>query len=139
MYSYCFFLIFPKATLKSDSHQLELSSFKNVQRNFARVKLRSRFASPPAFLHLFSFTLCLRLNIFVFQTKNSKLSHELCQFSHKKMERTSSGLIRELRDNRAKKRDLISFWILGLCNNYGYVVMLTAAADIIHSDSVNLK
>ncbi|XP_969480.1 battenin-like [Tribolium castaneum] len=28
-------------------------------------------------------------------------------------------------------RALISFWIFGLCNNYGYVVMLTAAADII--------
>ncbi|RZC35952.1 CLN3 domain containing protein, partial [Asbolus verrucosus] len=28
-------------------------------------------------------------------------------------------------------RALISYWILGLCNNYGYVVMLTAASDII--------
>ncbi|XP_050314387.1 battenin [Anthonomus grandis grandis] len=28
-------------------------------------------------------------------------------------------------------RALIAYWILGLCNNYGYVVMLTAAADII--------
>lgn len=25
----------------------------------------------------------------------------------------------------------MAFWILGLCNNYGYVVMLTAANDII--------
>ncbi|KAL1493451.1 hypothetical protein ABEB36_011500 [Hypothenemus hampei] len=28
-------------------------------------------------------------------------------------------------------RSLIAYWILGLCNNYGYVVMLTAANDII--------
>lgn len=33
--------------------------------------------------------------------------------------------------NHYKWRNLISFWILGLCNNYGYVVMLTAAHDII--------
>lgn len=29
-------------------------------------------------------------------------------------------------------RDIMAFWILGLCNNYGYVVMLSAAYDIIH-------
>ena len=34
------------------------------------------------------------------------------------------------------KKDLIAFWIFGLCNNYGYVVMLTAAIDIINSDKV---
>jgi battenin len=28
-------------------------------------------------------------------------------------------------------RDLVAYWILGMCNNYGYVVMLTAAHDII--------
>lgn len=28
-------------------------------------------------------------------------------------------------------RDLVAFWILGLCNNFGYVVMLSAAHDII--------
>uniref|UniRef100_A0A182QYB2 Battenin n=1 Tax=Anopheles farauti TaxID=69004 RepID=A0A182QYB2_9DIPT len=28
-------------------------------------------------------------------------------------------------------RDLVAYWILGLCNNYGYVVMLTAAHDIL--------
>lgn len=28
-------------------------------------------------------------------------------------------------------RDLTAYWILGLCNNYGYVVMLAAAHDII--------
>lgn len=28
-------------------------------------------------------------------------------------------------------RNLVAFWILGLCNNYGYVVMLSAAHDIL--------
>lgn len=30
-----------------------------------------------------------------------------------------------------KWRNILSFWILGLCNNYGFVVMLSAAFDII--------
>lgn len=30
-------------------------------------------------------------------------------------------------------RDLVAFWILGMCNNYGYVIMLSAAHDIIKS------
>lgn len=34
-------------------------------------------------------------------------------------------------------RTLIAYWILGLCNNYGYVVMLTAAEDIIKNISEN--
>ncbi|XP_030748507.1 battenin [Sitophilus oryzae] len=32
-------------------------------------------------------------------------------------------------------RSLVAYWILGLCNNYGYVVMLTAASDIIGESS----
>ncbi|XP_056646881.1 battenin [Diorhabda sublineata] len=36
-------------------------------------------------------------------------------------------------NNRRRIRALIAYWILGLCNNYGYVVMLTAANDIISS------
>nr|CAH7768463.1 unnamed protein product [Callosobruchus chinensis] len=42
--------------------------------------------------------------------------------------------------NRNRRlRALIAYWILGLCNNYGYVVMLTAAKDIIdeQTGSVN--
>ncbi|KAH1023038.1 hypothetical protein HUJ04_012320 [Dendroctonus ponderosae] len=35
------------------------------------------------------------------------------------------------RKRRNKIRSLVAYWILGLCNNYGYVVMLTAADDII--------
>lgn len=30
---------------------------------------------------------------------------------------------------------LASFWILGLCNNFGYVVMLSSAHDILKSKS----
>ncbi|XP_030372666.1 battenin isoform X2 [Scaptodrosophila lebanonensis] len=35
------------------------------------------------------------------------------------------------RNDRSLWRDLTAYWILGLCNNYGYVVMLSAAHDII--------
>lgn len=37
-------------------------------------------------------------------------------------------------------RDLTAYWFLGLCNNYGYVVMLSAAHDIIarFGDQVSL-
>lgn len=34
---------------------------------------------------------------------------------------------------RKKWRNLVAFWILGMCNNYGYVVMLSAAHDILAS------
>ena len=27
-------------------------------------------------------------------------------------------------------RNLVAYWVLGLCNNFGYVVMLSAARDI---------
>lgn len=43
----------------------------------------------------------------------------------------------EPQDKKRTWRCLISFWIFGLCNNYGYVVMLTAAADIIGETGVN--
>lgn len=36
----------------------------------------------------------------------------------------------KFKDN-GRWRDLTAYWILGLCNNYGYVVMLSAAHDII--------
>jgi len=34
-------------------------------------------------------------------------------------------------EEKAKKRDLIAFWICGLLNNFGYVVMLSAALDML--------
>ncbi|XP_046683744.1 battenin isoform X1 [Homalodisca vitripennis] len=36
-----------------------------------------------------------------------------------------------------KWRNLVAFWILGLCNNYGYVVMLSAAHDILAQHDPN--
>uniref|UniRef100_A0A6P4EV21 Battenin n=1 Tax=Drosophila rhopaloa TaxID=1041015 RepID=A0A6P4EV21_DRORH len=41
------------------------------------------------------------------------------------------------RKDRGVWRDLTSYWILGLCNNYGYVVMLSAAHDIIKQFNPN--
>ncbi|XP_014211039.1 battenin [Copidosoma floridanum] len=38
-------------------------------------------------------------------------------------------------DARTGWRNLAAFWVLGLCNNYGYVVMLSAAHDILNRDS----
>lgn len=36
---------------------------------------------------------------------------------------------------KSKILTLASFWILGLCNNFGYVVMLSSAHDILKSKS----
>lgn len=44
-----------------------------------------------------------------------------------------------LNSNNRKWKDLIAFWMFGLCNNYGYVVMLTAAEDIINSKLVSVS
>ncbi|CAJ0580053.1 unnamed protein product, partial [Mesorhabditis spiculigera] len=32
-------------------------------------------------------------------------------------------------------RNIAAFWLFGLCNNYGYVIMLSAADDIIHKQA----
>ncbi|XP_055586727.1 battenin-like [Uranotaenia lowii] len=45
-------------------------------------------------------------------------------------ERALNSSTEEPRDP-GRWRDLVAYWILGLCNNYGYVVMLTAAHDIL--------
>ncbi|KAJ7383423.1 G1/S-specific cyclin cln3 [Desmophyllum pertusum] len=46
-----------------------------------------------------------------------------------------------IKSNRGKegksKRNLIGFWLLGLCNDFGYVVMLSAAYDILAENSSN--
>ncbi|XP_055617241.1 battenin [Toxorhynchites rutilus septentrionalis] len=45
---------------------------------------------------------------------------------------TSAAALNESQPrDRGLWRDLVAYWILGLCNNYGYVVMLTAAHDIL--------
>ncbi|XP_003737654.1 battenin [Galendromus occidentalis] len=57
---------------------------------------------------------------------------------------TNDGTMDEMRefdDNQAetstreKRRNLIAFWLLGLCNNFGYVVMLSAAGHILGEGS----
>lgn len=35
---------------------------------------------------------------------------------------------------KEKPRNLIAYWLLGLCNNYAYVIMLSAAHDILSED-----
>lgn len=40
-------------------------------------------------------------------------------------------------DDVHKWRNILSFWILGMCNNYGYAVMLSAAFDILKRFSGN--
>lgn len=35
---------------------------------------------------------------------------------------------------REKTRNLVAYWLLGLCNNYAYVIMLSAAHDILSED-----
>ncbi|CAI5449929.1 unnamed protein product [Caenorhabditis angaria] len=34
-------------------------------------------------------------------------------------------------------RNILAFWLLGLCNNYGYVIMLSAAEDILDAQKNN--
>ncbi|KAJ8887675.1 hypothetical protein PR048_013893 [Dryococelus australis] len=46
---------------------------------------------------------------------------------------TSTGMSAE--PLRRQWRDLLAYWLLGLCNNYGYVVMLSAAHDILSNDN----
>nr|XP_024219713.1 battenin [Halyomorpha halys] len=53
----------------------------------------------------------------------------------KKMVKHSSEEKQEPQKEDIRFQSLLAFWILGLCNNYGYVVMLTAAHDILsHGD-----
>lgn len=33
-----------------------------------------------------------------------------------------------------RTKNLVGFWILGLCNNYSYVIMLSAAHDLLHNE-----
>lgn len=38
------------------------------------------------------------------------------------------------RQGPPRLRTRAAFWVLGLCNNYGYVVMISAAYDILHKN-----
>ncbi|XP_046464081.1 battenin-like isoform X1 [Daphnia pulex] len=40
----------------------------------------------------------------------------------------------EISSPKEKPRNLIAYWLLGLCNNYAYVIMLSAAHDILSED-----
>jgi len=40
----------------------------------------------------------------------------------------------EITSPKEKPRNLIAYWLLGLCNNYAYVIMLSAAHDILSED-----
>jgi hypothetical protein len=57
--------------------------------------------------------------------------------SDKNRTAASASIVSEINDDAGEIkdpqlwRDLVAYWILGMCNNYGYVVMLTAAHDII--------
>lgn len=44
------------------------------------------------------------------------------------------GSVSRLSSPSARRRILSAYWILGLCNNYGYVIMLSAAHKILSSD-----
>lgn len=52
------------------------------------------------------------------------------QITNKKCQVEKAPTTAKVRDEQ-RWRDLTAYWILGLCNNYGYVVMLSAAHDII--------
>lgn len=39
-----------------------------------------------------------------------------------------------VRPSKEKPRNLIAYWLLGLCNNYAYIIMLSAAHDILSND-----
>ncbi|KAM4697512.1 battenin [Rhinophrynus dorsalis] len=48
--------------------------------------------------------------------------------------RESSALLNQAQD-RSHWRNLAAFWLLGLCNNFAYVVMLSAAHDILRTET----
>lgn len=48
--------------------------------------------------------------------------------------RSDGSELTPLQSNQEQGRsygNLVAYWILGLCNNFGYVVMLSAAHDIL--------
>ncbi|KAK2718639.1 hypothetical protein QYM36_005845, partial [Artemia franciscana] len=62
---------------------------------------------------------------------------ELGERQQKTPEPKSRRILLNLMESGEKVRNLIAFWLLGLCNNYAYVVMLSAAHDILSSDFSN--
>nr|CAD7260620.1 unnamed protein product [Timema shepardi]CAD7569901.1 unnamed protein product [Timema californicum] len=62
-------------------------------------------------------------------TNDNFTTTQLCSMSLQS-EESAPPLLWSLRANR-QWRNLVAYWLLGLCNNYGYVVMLSAAHDIL--------
>nr|CAD7403700.1 unnamed protein product [Timema poppensis] len=62
-------------------------------------------------------------------TNDNFTTTQLCSMSLQS-EESAPPLPWSLRANR-QWRNLVAYWLLGLCNNYGYVVMLSAAHDIL--------
>lgn len=55
--------------------------------------------------------------------KNKKVMTTMYKSMIKENKRTS---------DRQLWRDLLAYWLLGLCTNFGYVVVISAAHDILH-------
>ncbi|XP_068916158.1 battenin isoform X5 [Tenebrio molitor] len=61
--------------------------------------------------------------------KKSKKNYDMSEYQSSAVILPSAQ--KEISTRKKPWRALVAYWILGLCNNYGYVVMLTAAGDII--------
>lgn len=57
-------------------------------------------------------------------TENERLRPDTREFSLRELTNND-------RSSRDLKRNLVGFWLLGLCNNFAYVIMLSAAHDIL--------
>lgn len=83
---------------------------------------------------LFIFYVC------VFEKKKfvgKKMRLSIHQFwnQHKKRQtpnNVNSNVIKNLKKDQPLWRDILAYWILGLCTEFGYVVIISAAHDILH-------
>jgi hypothetical protein len=66
--------------------------------------------------------------------KKSKKNYDMSEYQSSAVILPSAQ--KEISTRKKPWRALVAYWILGLCNNYGYVVMLTAAGDIIGESEV---
>jgi hypothetical protein len=66
--------------------------------------------------------------------KKSKKNYDMSEYQSSAVILPSAQ--KEISTRKKPWRALVAYWLLGLCNNYGYVVMLTAAGDIIGESEV---
>jgi hypothetical protein len=66
--------------------------------------------------------------------KKSKKNYDMSEYQSSTVILPSAQ--KEISTRKKPWRALVAYWLLGLCNNYGYVVMLTAAGDIIGESEV---